>query len=356
MNTARAWRIMRKELRMGPRSPLFLYALILPIVMTFVIVGVFGSLFAPSPRLGIVDEGNSSIVASARDLEGIDVTEMSSIDTLKEMVEDNDLDAGLVLTDDFDADVRNGTRPPLRFYVGGESLASNRIILQVTALDLVREVTGEPAPVIVDVVTIGDTEAVPIASRMVPLLMIYAVAISAAFVPAASIVEEKEKGTINSVLVTPTTVNDFLAGKAGLGIVLGMTTGIITLLLNNAFGAHPFTLTLVLLLAGVMMAEIGLILGIFAKDSNMLFALMKSGGILLFYPVVFYIWPSLPQWIAKIAPTYWFLQPIFEVGVKDASFGDVWVQLAIALAWIIVLLPAVRAMSRKLEQKVAIEA
>ncbi|MDH5372178.1 MAG: ABC transporter permease [Acidimicrobiia bacterium] len=356
MSSSKAWLIMRKELRMGPRSPLFLYALILPIVMTFVIVGVFGSLFAPSPRLGIVDEGNSSIVASAQNLEGIDVTTMSSVEALKTMVEANDLDAGLVLTQDFDAKVRNGTQPPLKIYVGGESLASNRIILQVTTLDLVREVSGEPAPIEVDVVTIGDAEALPMASRMVPLLMIYAVAISAAFVPAASIVQEKEKGTINSVLVTPTTVNEFLAGKAGLGIVLGMATGIITLILNNAFGNHPLTLTIVLLVAAVMMAEIGLILGIFAKDSNMLFALMKSGGILLFYPVVFYIWPSLPQWIAKIAPTYWFLQPIFEVGVKDASFGDIWIQLVIALAWIAVLLPAVFAMAKRLEQKVAIEA
>jgi ABC-2 type transport system permease protein len=225
-----------------------------------------------------------------------------------------------------------------------------------SALDLVREVSGEPAPVEVDVVTIGDAEAVPIASRMVPLLMIYAVAIAGAFVPAASIVQEKEKGTINSVLVTPTTVKDFLAGKAGLGIVLGMATGIITLILNNAFGNHPLTMTLVLLIAATMMAEIGLILGMFAKDSNVLFALMKSGGVLLFYPVVFYIWPNLPQWIAKIAPTYWFLQPIFEVGVKDASFGDIWVQLVIALVWIIALLPAVNAMSKRLEQKVAIEA
>ena len=65
---------------------------------------------------------------------------------------------------------------------------------------------------------------------------------------------------------------------------------------------------------------------------------------------------DLPQWIAKIAPTYWFLQPIFEVGVKDASFGDVWIQLVIALVWIAVLLPAVSAMAKRLEQKVAIEA
>lgn len=356
MNTTRAWLVMRKDLRMGPRSPLFLYALLLPVVLTFVIVGVFGTLFAPSPRLGIVDEGNSAVVSSAMDLEGIDVTVLGSAAELREMVEANDLDAGLVLAQGFDNAVRDGLQPPLIFYVGGESLASNRIILQVTTLDLVREVAGQPAPVVVDVVTIGDVEAVPIATRMVPLLIMYAVAIAGAFVPAASIVEEKEKRIINGILVTPTTATDYLVGKAGLGVVLGMATGIVTLLLNNAFGDHGLTLVLSLFVASLMMAEVGLILGIFAKDSNMLFALMKSGGILLFYPVIFYIWPNLPQWIAKISPTYWFLQPIFEVGVKGAGFGDVWAQLLVALAWIAVLVPAVRAMSKRLEQKAAIEA
>jgi ABC-2 type transport system permease protein len=93
-----------------------------------------------------------------------------------------------------------------------------------------------------------------------------------------------------------------------------------------------------------------------SEDSNMLFALMKGGGLLLFYPVVFYIWPNLPQWIAKIAPTYWFLEPAFEVGVRNGGLADVWVSMLIAVAWIGVFALGVRAMSRRFEQRVAINA
>lgn len=341
---------------MGPRSPIFLYALLLPVVLTFIIIGVFGSLFAPSPRLGIVDEGNSAIVEAAQNLEGIDVTIVDSANTLKRLVEQNDLDAGLVLQNGFDDAVRSGSHPALQFYVGGESLASNRIILEVTAIDLVRGVAGEPAPVKVDVVTIGDAEALPIAARMVPLLVMYAVGIAGAFVPAAAIVQEKEKGTISAVLVTPTTMREFLIGKAGIGVVLGMATGVITLLLNNAFGAHPWTLLLLLLIAAVMMAEFGVMLGAWAPDTNTMFAAVKSGAILLFYPIVFYIWPGLPQWIAKLSPTYYFLQPIFEVGVKDASLGDVWLETVIAVLLIIVLVRPVLASAARLERKMAVAA
>ncbi len=71
-------------------------------------------------------------------------------------VENNNLDAGLILQAGFDADVAAGNQPFLQFYVGGESLASNRIILAVTTLDLIREVADAEPNVVVDVVTIGE--------------------------------------------------------------------------------------------------------------------------------------------------------------------------------------------------------
>ena len=69
---------------------------------------------------------------------------LDDTEDLKTQVEANDLDAGLVLPPGFDDQVRSGSRPPLEFYVGGESLASNRIILAVTTIDLVREIEGTP--------------------------------------------------------------------------------------------------------------------------------------------------------------------------------------------------------------------
>ncbi len=315
--------------------------------------GVFGSLFAPSPRLGIVDEDGSAITSAAHNLDGISVTEVSSAQRLREMVESNDLDAGLILQDGFDEALRAGEQPLLQFYIGGESLASNRIILSVTTLDLIRRVAGEPAPVEVDVVIVGDAEAVDIASRLLPMLVVMAVAIAGGMVPAAALVDEKERGTINALLVTPSTIHDVLAAKAGVGIVLAVLTGIVTLALNNAFGPSPLALTLVLVVAAVMMAEFGLMLGAWAKDANTLFAAWKSGAILLIFPVIFYIWPGLPQWIAKLGPTYYFLEPMFEIAVKDAALGDVWGELAVAGLICVALLPLVGVMARRLEAVVA---
>ncbi len=57
MNPHIAWRVLLKDLRLGPRSPILLWAIVFPVVGTLMVQIVFGSLFAPQPRLGIVDEG-----------------------------------------------------------------------------------------------------------------------------------------------------------------------------------------------------------------------------------------------------------------------------------------------------------
>ena len=59
---------------LGRRAALaiFLYAIVLPVILTLLIRVVFGSLFDPVPRLGIVDEGDSQIVRNVGDIEGIE--------------------------------------------------------------------------------------------------------------------------------------------------------------------------------------------------------------------------------------------------------------------------------------------
>ena len=95
MTGVNAWHLLRKDLGVGPRSPIFLYAIVLPVILTLLIRVVFGSLFNPVPRLGIVDEGESQVVQNVRDVEGIQVTFPESAAALKTLVENNDLDAGL---------------------------------------------------------------------------------------------------------------------------------------------------------------------------------------------------------------------------------------------------------------------
>lgn len=338
MSINRVLRILLKDFSVGPRKPFFIWALVMPFALTLLFQFAFGSLFEPRPRLAVVDLGNSTLTAAVQELEGFEVAVLSDPDSLKEKVEIHDFDAGLVLPAGFDDAVKTGEKPVLEFYMSGESLASNRIIIAVTTIEMIRSLEGTEAPVEIETVYFGEP-GLPISIRLVPVIVFYALVMAGIWVPSASLVEEKEKGTLTAVLVTSARLNELLAAKWLLGFIFAIFLASLTLLLNQAFGPRPFEVIVVVILAAALTSMIGLLIGIYAKTATMLFTLIKSLGIFLFIPVVFYLFPDWPQWIAKLFPLYWIISPIWEVSVMGESLSLVWFEMVVALAITLALLP-----------------
>lgn len=352
MSARLAWKVLRKDLALGPRSPIFLWAIVLPFVLTLILQFAFGSLFSPEPRLGIVDDGDSQITAQVEQMDGIRLTLLDDAEELTRRVEANDLDAGLVLPAGFDQAVEDGEQPDLQFYISGESLASNRIILTVTAIDLVRGLEGSEAPVTVDVVSFGEA-GLPISVRLVPVIVFYALVMAGIFVPGSNLVEEKEQGTLMALLVTPVRIGDVLAAKWALGTLLATVLAVATLVLNRALGANWLQVFVVALVAASLSSMIGLLIGTFAKDSAMMFGLVKGLGIFLFAPTLFYIFPDWPQWIAKLFPLYWILEPIWRVSIMGGSIAEVWLELAVAVGITLALIPVIGLVARRVQTQMA---
>jgi ABC-2 type transport system permease protein len=344
--------ILRKDLRLGPRSPILLWALVVPLLMTLLVRGVFGGLFDDDPRVGVVDLGGSALVAALDTAVGIDVRRVADGETLREEVSAGGLDAGLMLPAGFDDAVRAGAQPPLPLWVSGRSLQSERALVIVTVLDLVRGLSGAVASVEVEVIELGEA-GLGLELRLLPLLVLYAVAIPGGMIPAASLVQEKEQGTLPAVMASPASIGDVLLAKGLLGVILATLAGVVTLALNDAFGGQAVALLLAIVLGAVMMALVGLLLGAWAPDTNTLFAAWKGGGIVLFLPAVFFVWPNLPTWPAQLVPTYYFLQPAFAVSVEGASLADVGGSLLIGAVLCVALLPLVRVAGRRMERRLA---
>lgn len=353
MSLARTVTVLRKDLRLGPRSPVFLWVLLLPVLITFVLQVAFGSLFDPQPRLGVVDAGSSSIPVAIESIEGIELTMLDDPRLLRDRVESDDLDAGLVLPAGFDEEVRAGARPPLELYVGGGSLASDRIVLSVTTIDLIREVEGRAPPVDVRVVALGD-DVEDLAVRLVPFITMYALLIAGVFLPSFSLADEREKHTLDALVVTPARLSEVVLAKGILGFTLAIAMALVTLWLNGALDVRPWPLTVVLLVAGLLLVEIGLVYGTASKDVTGVFALIKGTGFILLGPTVFYVFPDWPQWIATLFPTYWVIDPVYEVTVNGAGLTDVAGELAVAVAVVVAMVLPIRWLTRRLETQLAV--
>jgi len=323
MSLKRVGILLGKEFLQGPKNFIFIWVLVLPIVISLVFSLVFGTLFTEKPTLGVVDEGSSQLVAMIGELTSVDTKEYDSVSEIKQAVESGAVDIGMVIPAGFDSSVMQGEETELTTYIWGESLAKNRTILRVTIANLVRESTGQEAPVEIEVITLGDEVSIPWNERLLPLLVLMAVFLGGLFLPATSVINEKEKKTLEALVVTPTTIGDVFVAKGLLGVILSLFMGTVILILNQAFGVAPVLLLLLLALGAVMAAELGLLCGALIKDITTLFAIWKLGGILLFGPAIIYMFPQIPQWIGKLFPTYYLLQPIVEISQRGSGWSDI---------------------------------
>ena len=87
--------MLGRELRLGPRSPVVLLAIVMPLLMTFLVATVFGGLLESQPRLGIASPDPTAM--TEMDVDGVQIQSYASEDALRQDVADHELDAGLIL-------------------------------------------------------------------------------------------------------------------------------------------------------------------------------------------------------------------------------------------------------------------
>mgnify|MGYP000267861830 CR=1 FL=1 len=102
-----------------------------------------------------------------------------------------------------------------------------------------------------------------------------------------------------------------------------------------------------------MAAELGLILGSLVKDMSSLFAVWKSGGILLFSPAIIYLFPEIPQWIDQIFPTYYLVEPVVRISQQGGGWSDVAAHVFVLVGLDVILVGVVALALRRMRGAVA---
>ena len=163
----------------------------------------------------------------------------------------------------------------------------------------------------------------------------------------------QEKRTLSVLTVSPARLGEVVVAKGTLGFGLALPMAIVTLWINRALTGQWPALLAVLAVAGLLLVELGLVYGTVSKDITGVFTLIRATGFLLLAPTVFYIFPNWPQWIAKLFPTYWVINPVYQVTINHAGLGEVWVELAIGLGMSVLLALALAAITRRLRARLA---
>ena len=345
--------LLNKELRYGFKSYFFIFAIVAPLIFTLFVNLLFGSLFSGKPKLGVINQGHSQIVESLKNMESINLREYSSERELKDAVETGARDVGVVLEENFDSMIKKGELTKLTVYVWGESLLKNRAIVSSALLYQIRDVSGKKAPVDITPVSLGDANSIPLKDRFLPLIVLMALFISGFAIPSSSLVDEKQKRTIGAVMSTPATQGDIFISKGLLGIMISIIMGILILILNHAFNAQFFLIILILFLAAIMASCLGLIVGAFIKDTASLYSVIKGLGLIIYGPGIIKIFPQIPEWVGKLFPTYYVMNPIMEITREGGSWSTVNLDVFILIGIIAVFVAIVGVIANKTRQQEA---
>jgi ABC-2 type transport system permease protein len=317
--------IIAKDVRQGLRSSMFIFVLVSPFIYTFIIGLVFGGFGQGQPTLGIVDLGSSDLATMLGDSEAVAMRTYTSESSLLAAVENNAVDAGIVIAAGFDETLAQGQSPEVSIRFSGKSYASNRLIIQNTLTTIIRDMAGQEVPVSFNITILGSEKALSMRDRVTPFIFLAVIMISGFFLTSLGIVEEREEKTISAVSVTPVTITEFIASKAILGYAMAIAATTLTFVMNGVTSIEYLSLMMpFLLLGGVFSVSIGVIFGVMLDNSTELMGMAKGINFLLFAPALVILFPGIPQWIAKFFPTYYIIFPIMEVSMLGAKWADVW--------------------------------
>ena len=158
----------------------------------------------------------------------------------------------------------------------------------------------------------------------------------AAFVQCCLIAEEKEKNTLRGLMLSPASTADILGGKSLLTFIMTMVVVFFTVYLAEYKPANVAIIAVAIILSSFFYIALGTLLGLYSKS------VLEASVIVMPVIIIF----SLGSFVTLVVEKYPILQAatylpntqLIELATKveaGAGFGDVLVEFAIILGWVI---------------------
>jgi ABC-2 type transport system permease protein len=338
MSIHRILTIMKKSI--NPRNPYIIFSILGPLLFAAIFQLVFG-IWQTKPKIAIYEGGDQTIVRKLEDTEAVDLLVAGSAAEVTRSVEEKKADVGVAFSEDTKEKLAAGEKTRVELYINGESLAKSRAIALATITSAVRSVSPGVPQISFEQVKLGEEKALSLMDMFLPFMVIYIILLGGLMLTASFIVNEKEKKTFAALLVTPITLPEILIAFGMVGLIVSLAMGLILMLLTIGF-AQPLLMLVVFVLGSFLGVEWGLLLGMLSKDQTIFVAYIKAFGIFLIAPALFIIFPSWPQWIAKIFPTYYIANPIFRISIYGEGWSELgWQVLALAGFVLLFLTPII---------------
>ena len=341
--------IAQKDIVDAVKNLYLLFSLVLPIGISLLFRLVF-----PGPdelgtlTIAVYDPGGSRLVAALREMFQVRLLEVTSDQQLAEGVEKKAV-GGLAVPAGFDAAVEAGEQPELTVYLNRRRTGYERIAFKRLVEQQVWALVEQPPPVRI---TWADV-ASPVGSQaggkfrldhlLLIIYLVMAVAMAGVFVVPTLLVEEKEKHTLDALLMSPADTAEVVAGKALTGLLYSLLIAGALLVLNPGWaGDWPVTL-LAVLLGSLFMVAVGLLMGSLFRTTMQVNTWSSIFMLALMSPSWFLMLdlPTSLETAFCLIPTHYLADALELALAGEAALAQVWGDLAVLAGSVIVAFAAV---------------
>ena len=197
------------------------------------------------------------------------------------------------------------------------------------------------------------------ATFIVPGIVGILLTITMTLITSTAIVRERERGTLEQLIVTPIGKTSLMLGKLVPFVIVGYVQMTVVLVLGKLAFHIPIVGNLILLYALAFIfiiasLSIGLLISTIARNQvqamQLSFFFMLPNILLSGYLFPRSAMPAPAQWIGALLPLTWFLGILRGILLKGIGMRDLWTELGALTAFALVLLViAVRRFSKTLD-------
>ena len=310
------------DLRMCLKGLLVFQLFLAPLSLWLIIYLVFGQMAIGDPKIGLLENEYSILVQPFYD--NAEVSRFFGKEDMLGGLENGTLDMGIVLSPGFDTAVQSGEEGKMSIYISGASPLQRRVQAFVFLQSGVVLLQDREPVVNITAVNLGDADIAPWYYRLLPLVVLIAVMMGGIFIPATSIIDDKQRKTIQALLAAPVSIYEVLWAKMLLGGLVSFLMGLMILALNQSLGVNPVPLLTVLVIVALSASSFGCIIGYVSGDMKSVTTLTQSLMLLMYAPAILNIFPQIPEWVQKLFPTYYFFSPLLKLSDRSFAAADVW--------------------------------
>jgi ABC-2 type transport system permease protein len=287
-------------------------------------------------------------------------------DEVREAIERGHAAAAIIIPPEFASDLKRGQSAQAQVIVDAADPLSSQAAIGAATLAGARsgaELTSRPIPTLTPPVEIRVRPWYNPEGRnspyIVPGIIGILLTMTMVSITGAAIVRERERGTLEQLVVTPIGKTSLMLGKTIPFAVVGYLQVTVILLLGKLLFDVPMRGSLVLLyllIAPFIIASLGMGLFISAVTKTQIQAMQLSFFFIL--PNILlsgFIFPrsAMPepaQWVGAALPLTYFLTVMRSVLLKGVEFGDVWRQALVLTGFAVLLVGmSVRKFSKTVE-------